>query len=441
VRLATRRGELPTCVAALADGWLTLDQAAEIARHVPAAFDADGNTLGVAEIRWANGKCWLMPVEKGVRYEVKPDSGAPRAALEIAGSPTEVAPGQEVTIDVQSAAPAQRDELSVSARGRTLEASVRGVEPGRSRVTFVVPADAEPGRALWVRVAPADADQAAWLVLNVRRLAELSVSPATVVLRGGEATVNLSGRVGVSGQPATLAIEAPEGLSVEPRHIEGGPEIHAQLELRVVGAVAGELRLVAQAGPLCEVHAFELLPGEARPNELDFADGSIPFSWGQCFRGGEERRGDVQTGSNCYASTGLSSGGVERRGLFTHPPYNGGVGYTYIDFEPTVVPAEPCEMHLFIGLLDGGDPSDGVDFIVEARLDDGTRVPLMKENTAARAWREVVADLEPVRGKRVSFRFIADVGPNDNSASDWGCWGEPAVRLKAAVPTVTLVPR
>jgi len=89
--------------------------------------------------------------------------------------------------------------------------------------------------------------------------------------------------------------------------------------------------------------------------------------------------------------------------------------------------------------MDGGDLSDGIDFIIEAGLDDGTRVALMKENTSARAWREVVADLEPIRGKRVSFRFIADVGPHDSSTSDWGCWGEPVVRLKRPIPTVTLV--
>ena len=46
VRLAKRRDELPTCVAALADGSLTLDQAAEIARHVPAEFEADATAVG-----------------------------------------------------------------------------------------------------------------------------------------------------------------------------------------------------------------------------------------------------------------------------------------------------------------------------------------------------------------------------------------------------------
>jgi len=405
-----------------------------------AAFDVDGNALGSAEIRWANGKCWLMPVEKAIRYEVKPGPGSPKGAILEASCPqTEVAPGQQVTLDLRSTPPAELDDLSVSARGSALEASVDSIEPGRSRVTFTVPADAEPGRALWVRVASSGASRAAWAVLNVRRLAELSVSPATVLLRGGEGTLTITGRVGLAGQPADLSIETPQGFTVEPQRIEGGPEIPTQVTVRGAGAVSGELRLVARGGALREVHTFELQPGETRPDELDFANGTVPFSWGQCLRGKEERRGDAQTGSACYASTGLSSGGVERRGLYTHPPYNGGVGYTYIDFEPTVVPDEPCELRLFIGIMDGGDLSDGIDFIIEAGLDDGTRVALMKENTSARAWREVVADLEPIRGKRVSFRFIADVGPHDSSTSDWGCWGEPVVRLKRPIPTVTLV--
>lgn len=46
VRLAKRRAELPTCTAALEAGSLTLDQAAEIARHVPAAYEADATETG-----------------------------------------------------------------------------------------------------------------------------------------------------------------------------------------------------------------------------------------------------------------------------------------------------------------------------------------------------------------------------------------------------------
>jgi len=46
VRLAKRRDELPTCIAALAAGTITVDQAAEIARRVPAAFEQDATVVG-----------------------------------------------------------------------------------------------------------------------------------------------------------------------------------------------------------------------------------------------------------------------------------------------------------------------------------------------------------------------------------------------------------
>ena len=58
-------------------------------------------------------------------------------------------------------------------------------------------------------------------------------------------------------------------------------------------------------------------------------------------------------------------GGVSKPGFFSHPPYIGGVGYVWAQFGPSELPNEPCEFRSWVGLMDGGDPSDGVMFIVE----------------------------------------------------------------------------
>jgi hypothetical protein len=112
------------------------------------------------------------------------------------------------------------------------------------------------------------------------------------------------------------------------------------------------------------------------------------------------------------------------------------VGYTWADFGPIALPADPCELTCFVGIRDGGDKSDGVDFSVLATGPDGKRVALAKVRGEQGAWRELHADLSAWANQRVTLRLVADVGPADNSTADWAAWGDVLIR-RAAPAVVT----
>jgi hypothetical protein len=123
---------------------------------------------------------------------------------------------------------------------------------------------------------------------------------------------------------------------------------------------------------------------------------------------------------------------VTKQGIFAHPPYVGGVGYTFGVTPPIAIPNEPCDLRAFIGIKDGGDVSDGVLFKVLA-LDDAGEHRLVEEFWAKREWKEITADLSAFTGKKIRLKFVTDVGPNDNSIADWASWGEPRIVLKSPV--------
>jgi len=229
--------------------------------------------------------------------------------------------------------------------------------------------------------------------------------------------------------------------TVHPRRFEATGSIAQEVTLEATEPRSGELRATAQAGDARQEIVFDLAPGKPTRDVFRLGRGGVGYSWGYRLRGGEERSGDVTTGASFHAQDDIVCGGVTRAGLFSHPPYQGGVGYSYADFEPIPLPDEPCELHVWVGIKDGGHVSDGVDFIVEATPEGGERTEIARVNTGERSWRELSADLSPFRGKRVGIRLVADVGPRDNSTSDWASWGEPTIRLLRSIPVLEVRPR
>jgi hypothetical protein len=157
-----------------------------------------------------------------------------------------------------------------------------------------------------------------------------------------------------------------------------------------------------------------------------------PLAWGYCFRGGQEMHGSTATGA-CLRYAEIACGGVVKPGIFSHPPYIGGVGYTYGVTGPIPIPDEDCEFRAFIGLEDGGDVSDGVLFSVSVLDGSGAEYPLIKAHWAKREWKGVSADLSAFRRRTIRLKFIADAGPDDNSSADRASWGEPRIVHKSAV--------
>ncbi|MFN3420332.1 MAG: hypothetical protein ACK40X_01225, partial [Armatimonadota bacterium] len=194
----------------------------------------------------------------------------------------------------------------------------------------------------------------------------------------------------------------------------------------------GILSVIAQIG----AHRYESkwqLMVEREPTTLIRLDvGRVPFFWGICRRGKGEQSDDGKSGALFHRSEGMPVGGIRKDGFFSHPPYIGGVGYVWAQFGPLKLPNEPCEFRSWVGLMDGGYPSDGVMFIVEVVDENGQQHRLAELHGIQREWRELTADLTKFSGREIWLRLIADVGPNDNSTADWASWGEPRIERKRA---------
>ena len=145
-------------------------------------------------------------------------------------------------------------------------------------------------------------------------------------------------------------------------------------------------------------------------------------AFGMAFRGKPEETYRPETGTSIYAGN-FRCGGVSKPGFFIHPPYRGGVGYGFVRFVFTL-PETPLRLTCFVGKQDGGDVGDGILHQIRVRTEDGNETVLAKQLTKERAWVPLAADLSPWAGKRIALDLISDVGPNDDSTTDWGVWGD-----------------
>jgi hypothetical protein len=149
--------------------------------------------------------------------------------------------------------------------------------------------------------------------------------------------------------------------------------------------------------------------------------------WGYCVRGGQESTGDSRSGAT-FIFGEHSCGGVRKVSYFAHPPYMTGVGYTFARFRVDL-PPEPLLLTFSIGLRDGSTSQDGVVFKVTASTDAQDQKLLFEKRWDKTEWSEESVDLSDFAGQQTVLKLITDVGPDDNSNSDWACWGDPRIIL------------
>jgi hypothetical protein len=166
---------------------------------------------------------------------------------------------------------------------------------------------------------------------------------------------------------------------------------------------------------------------EQQPLVADLQD--FHFAWGIARRRGLEMPDPGDTRATFYLDNELSVGRVVKRGFFANPPYIGGIGYTWEETEPFDLPTDPCQFRAFVGIKDGGAPSDGVLFRVEVKDARGVVRAIAEQMGYQGGWRPITGDLSLFAGQRVQLRLIADVGPSGNPQGDWGAWGGPLVQL------------
>lgn len=84
---------------------------------------------------------------------------------------------------------------------------------------------------------------------------------------------------------------------------------------------------------------------------------------------------DTSSGAQLHAASATCGGVTKTRGLFMHPPYTGGPGYTFARYALTQ-PPQPLALRCAVGKKDGSDLGDGILFRAVVEDGDGKRTEI-----------------------------------------------------------------
>ncbi|MCU0871958.1 MAG: hypothetical protein MUE50_06395 [Pirellulaceae bacterium] len=347
------------------------------------AVDESGREIGPAATRVSRGLVYVEPVSGAFSYRLTPEA-PPEFSLRT--DRNAVVPGETVTVT------------------------------GREPHTFQVPGDAASGTQLWQQF------DGQWIDFLVRPLAD-----AQLELRDAYRLQLVSHAAGAA--PAQIAFE---GHTRSAQLIPGQPLVLEFPFQQPTDELVRELPLDVRMGPLAMQRRWWLKCEEATRVLAELAAES---SSGQRMRGGDETGVAADSGAQAYWAE-VACGDVAKPALFMHPPYRGGVGYTFALFGPLDLPTGiPAAFRCEIGKRDGSDPGDGILFRVAVVASDGSETSVAERQWIEHAWTPLEADLSRWAGQSVRVKLIADVGPQDNSAGDWACWS--GMRIESAGPVVT----
>ena len=342
------------------------------------ALDEEGNEMGPAATRYSRGLVYIEPVSGAFSYRLTPGKAVERS---LRCNRTEVVPGETVTV------------------------------VGRQKHAFQAPDDAVVGEQLWCEF------EDAWIDFLVRPLVD-----ANLELRGRFRLTMLShvssaadADVCFDGHRQTIHLTPGQTVTAEFPFVMPTHELVRKVPLDIQ---IGPLRMRRDWWLKCEesIRSLEQLTAEKAS--------------GQCFRNGKETALDGNSGAQLYWAE-MTCGDKSKPGVFMHPPYRGGVGYTYGTFGPFSLPTDiPAVFRCDIGKRDGSDPGDGILFRVAVVDRDGKQTTVAEKQWIEHAWTPFEADLGRWAGQQVSIRLISDVGPKDNSSGDWACWA--AMRIESA---------
>ena len=354
------------------------------------ALDEEGGTIGPAETRLSRGLVYVTPVAGAFSYLLKP-AAAPEVSLEC--DREKVVPGEIVEIE------------------------------GNLRHEFRIPADAPPGKRLW------QSFDNAWIDFTVLPLvdAKLRVGAAEDKLE-----VELTPHFPAATDARIVLRDPAEAVST--CHLV--PETVTRIEFPFRRPEVEQIRpisLEVAAGDLEHRQQWWL---KAEESIWPVAELSKQIDVGQRLRGDEEKPLGDETRALVHWTERACEDHLKPC-LFMHPPYMGGVGYSFALFPPVDLPSKPkAALRCEIGKADGSDPGDGILFQIAVVDDQGTTTLLAQKQWIRHAWTPIEADLSGWAGKRVRIKLIADVGPSDNSSGDWACWTN--LRLETARPTLAL---
>jgi hypothetical protein len=338
------------------------------------ALAEDNTELGPAKLRRARGLTYVEPVKGAFSYRLHK---APAAeTTDLACERDRVIPGETVTV---------RD--------------------GARTYPFHVPIDAKPGDRLWQEFG------GKWIDFTVVPLCTIEPSLADTVLQ-----LRIRANVKTT-TPATITVRN------QPQQAQLNPD-QTTLVTSDLGTPTQETAEDCQI----EVRAGDLFHREIRTLTAteQFRDlGTLPSEWtsGACLRGEPERGALDGLGAGVYTAN-RSCGGISRDGLFLHPPYKKGVGYSFATFGPLEIPERPAVFRALVGKADGSFLGDGILFRVFVIDADDKQTQIAEQTVAKHEWLPIEGDLSPWAGQPVRIKLASDVGLGDDSSGDWSIWAD-----------------
>jgi hypothetical protein len=285
---------------------------------------------------------------------------------------------------------------------------------GQQQHEIAIPINATPGQRLWFE------REGRWIDFTVVALTDTDIwlegSALQVRLRSNasgveEFTVNAAGQ--------SRRVTLPPNLSATVTFDLGNPNDEdarvIEISIHAVGLTQRferGLRIVREIAPL----------------------GALPAKWlkGMALRGKPETSDFGATGSFVDARE-TSSGQVAKRGIFMHPPWQGGSGYCFARYDAIALPAAPpAAFRAVVGKGDGSDPGDGILYKLVVLDDTGVATVAAEKLVTRHEWFPIEADLSRWAGRRIALKLFADVGPKDDSGGDWACWAD--MRLETLRP-------
>ena len=405
------------------------------------AVNEAGDIVMDAEVRHGGQWITVVPVNDSevIKYRLrKRDTGV--ALPRVVEAPERLLPNAAFKVIVAVDAAVVSPDDSVKIKLFTDDASILlteahwDIDGGEAVATLHAqfPDDVETGTRHWLQCVSLKAGPLLWLdvfavpPMTVSFLSDEAVSRRAVPLPFEIALTNnmleaVTAKTSLSVgdyTPRTQAVELSPTQSTTLRWEIEQPE--ANMTQRVF------LRTVWPGGHLEEERFLR-----TESTEYVIADlTELTYTGGQCLRGEAERPYDHPGTKALIASCRETLGEITLDGLHTHPPWGDNTGYVFTVW-PLELPEESAQLDFALGFRSGSTTDDGCVFKVNV-LSGGDETTLFSEQyQRVDAWAKHSVDLSDYAGQSVEIKLITDVGPADNSHSDWALWGAPRVVAKA----------
>lgn len=429
------------------------------------AVGESGEELGEVQPRTARGGLSFPQTSGAIKYRVEfreePEKSPAGLRLSLKGAEWEVGIGETLPVEATvwnfSRSLVTDLTLRVCLEGKEDSAQEKQVKAGvapqsglRSDFVFKMPADAMGKDRIWIRgeakakIGGTKTTASAWLDFQPVPAMEINFLPKEAIeARPGQ---KVEFRVEVTSHLRWDYSSTIEVASLSPRRRilardqfllkRGMPREVAFIVVAPDRDEVGEVAVTVNTGKARYEEKLRLEATTAPEKGYRLSDLVPEPVWGYCYRGEEEVAGDVSSGAT-FVFGENSCGGIGREGHFAHPPYIGGVGYTFGRFA-VALPEERVFLKFSIGLRDGSASQDGVVFRIAAEGQGKERRVVFEKHWQKTEWSEESVDLSEFAGAKTTLTLITDVGPGDNSNSDWACWGEPRIVLTSKVMRLRL---